>query len=201
MDTSTASAESAEQPRARSLNDRQLTTGRRLPRTPADTRRRSTRRSDLRPLVPGEGADDDPDLVDPRRVREEQQLRSSLPMPLWPKEHTYLPDSLIAPVRFSSWRSNATCISAECCSQLQPTHYRVTINNKPGWFAQCGFEALAIRWLLPGQQVRIDAPCLCCGDPISIVMQNEEISLVEPAEAVGYTMSEVGGDAASRPFR
>ena len=84
---------------------------------------------------------------------------------------------------------------------LQPTHYRVTIDNKPGWFAQCGFEAMAIRWLVPGQEVRIDAPCLCCGDPISVVMQDEEISLVEPAEAFGYTMSEVGGDAASRPFR
>ena len=84
---------------------------------------------------------------------------------------------------------------------LQPTHYSVSIEGKPGWYAQCGFEALAIRWLVPGKQVKIDAPCLCCGDPISVTMQDDEIDAVDPQEAVGYTSSLVGGDAASRPFR
>jgi hypothetical protein len=84
---------------------------------------------------------------------------------------------------------------------LQPTQYRVTIDGQQGWYAQCGFEALAIRWLVPGKEVRIEAPCLCCGDPVVVAMLDEEISLVEPAEAVGYTCSEIGGDADSRPFR
>ena len=84
---------------------------------------------------------------------------------------------------------------------MQPTHYRVAIDGDQRWFAQCGFEALAIRWLVPGQEVHIDAPCLCCGEPIAIVMSDEDIISIEPAEAVGYTSSEVGGDAATRPFR
>lgn len=84
---------------------------------------------------------------------------------------------------------------------MQPTQYRVSIDGAQRWYAQCGFEALAIRWLVPGQQVRIDAPCLCCGEPISVEMQDEELVSVQPAEAVGYTSEQVGGDAATRPFR
>ena len=84
---------------------------------------------------------------------------------------------------------------------LQPTHYRVTIDGQPGWYAQCGFEALAIRWLVPGKTVRIEAPCLSSGEPIVVEMRDEEISTVDPGEIVGYTSQEIGGDAASRPFR
>lgn len=84
---------------------------------------------------------------------------------------------------------------------LQPTQYRVSIDGRPGWYAQCGFEALAIRWLVPGRHVRIDAPCLCCGDAVVVEMSDDGISSVEPADTVGYTSSEVGGDASSRPFR
>ena len=84
---------------------------------------------------------------------------------------------------------------------IQPTQYRVSIDGEQRWFAQCGFEAMAIRWLVPGKQVRIDAPCLCCGDPITVEMRDEDITIIEPATAVGYTSSEVGGEASSRPFR
>ena len=83
---------------------------------------------------------------------------------------------------------------------LQPTQYLVSIEGEPGWYAQCGFEALAIRWLVPGRQVRIEAPCLCCGDPVAVTMQDDEFS-VDPADAVGYTSAQVGGSAESRPFR
>ena len=34
-----------------------------------------------------------------------------------------------------------------------------------------------------------------------VEMLDEEITTVGPAEAVGYTASEIGGDADSRPFR
>ncbi len=84
---------------------------------------------------------------------------------------------------------------------LQPTQYRVSIDGEQKWFAQCGLEALAIRWLVPGQTVRVDAPCLCCGEPMTIEMLDDNISSVTPAEMVGYTSGEVGGDPASRPFR
>jgi hypothetical protein len=84
---------------------------------------------------------------------------------------------------------------------LQPTQYRVTIDGERRWFAQCGFEALAVRWLVPGRDVRIDAPCLCCGEPIVVEMRDEDLVQLEPAEAVGYTSAEIGGDPGSRPFR
>ncbi len=84
---------------------------------------------------------------------------------------------------------------------LQPTQYRVTIDDEQGWYAQCGFEAMAIRWLVPGSTVRIDAPCLCCGEPMVIEMSDEELHLIDPSEAVGYTSAEVGGEASTRPFR
>lgn len=49
--------------------------------------------------------------------------------------------------------------------------------------------------------MRVEAPCLDCGEPMVIELRDEEIVLVEPATIVGYTRSPVGGDAASRPFR
>jgi hypothetical protein len=84
---------------------------------------------------------------------------------------------------------------------LQPTQYRVSIDGEQRWFAQCGFEALAVRWTVPGRHVRIDAPCLCCGEPIVVEMIDEDLVAVEPAGAVGYTSDQIGGAASSRPFR
>ena len=55
---------------------------------------------------------------------------------------------------------------------VQPTQYRVTSDGEQRWFAQCGFAAMAIRWLVPGSTVRIDAPCLCCGEPIVVEMRD-----------------------------
>jgi hypothetical protein len=77
----------------------------------------------------------------------------------------------------------------------------VAIDGQSDWFAQCGFEAMAIRWLVPGKHVRIESPDLSTGEPIVVEMQDEEISLIDPPEAVGYTSAAVGGDAATRPFR
>ena len=58
-----------------------------------------------------------------------------------------------------------------------------------------------MRWLFPGKAVRVDAPCPCCGEPLVVEMRDDQLLVVEPAEAVGYSHSAVGGDAASRPFR
>lgn len=58
-----------------------------------------------------------------------------------------------------------------------------------------------MRWLYPGSTVRMEAPCLDCGDPLVVEMRDDEILVVEPDTMVGYTRSPVGGDAASRPFR
>lgn len=41
-----------------------------------------------------------------------------------------------------------------------PTQYRISVEGQQRWFAQCGFEALAVCWLFPGKEVTIEAPCL-----------------------------------------
>lgn len=58
-----------------------------------------------------------------------------------------------------------------------------------------------MRWLFPGSLIRVEAPCLDCGEPVVIEMRDEEILSVEPPTIVGYTSSPVGGEASTRPFR
>jgi Alkylmercury lyase len=75
-----------------------------------------------------------------------------------------------------------------------PTQYRITVAGQQLWFAQCGFESLAITWMFPGQAVRIEAPCLDCGDPMALEMLDGRLLRIEPPEMVGhlnepYTMS------------
>jgi len=84
---------------------------------------------------------------------------------------------------------------------LQPTQYRVSVDGEQRWFAQCGFEALAIRWLFPGRSVVVEAPCLCCGEPMVVEMTDAGTPAIDPPEMIGYTSSEIGGDPATRPFR
>jgi len=59
-----------------------------------------------------------------------------------------------------------------------------------------------VRWLFPGKEVRIDAPCLDCGEPIVVRMRDEEILEVDPPETVGHTvtsfMKRDGGSSAYR---
>jgi hypothetical protein len=82
-----------------------------------------------------------------------------------------------------------------------PTQYRISVDGEQKWFAQCGFEALAVRWLFPGRTVRIDAPCLDCGEPLRLEMRDEQVLSVDPAGTIGYTYSQVGGPPANRPWR
>ena len=67
-----------------------------------------------------------------------------------------------------------------------PTQYRVTVRGEQKWFAQCGFEATAVTWLFPGQTVRVDAPCLDCGEPMTIEMRDGELTRVDPPGIVGH---------------
>jgi hypothetical protein len=45
---------------------------------------------------------------------------------------------------------------------------------------------LAVRWLFPGTEIRIDTNCLDCGQPIRIRMRDEEILEVNPSTTVGH---------------
>ena len=82
-----------------------------------------------------------------------------------------------------------------------PTQYRISIDGEQKWFAQCGFEALAIRWLFPGKTVRMDAPCLDCGQPMAIVMRDEQVLSVEPETIVGYSLTPIGVGGPGRAYR
>lgn len=67
-----------------------------------------------------------------------------------------------------------------------PTQYRITVAGEQKWFAQCGFESLAVTWLFPGQTVRIDAPCLDCGEPVTLEMQDGRFLRVDPPGVIGH---------------
>jgi hypothetical protein len=67
-----------------------------------------------------------------------------------------------------------------------PTQYRVTVRGEQRWFAQCGFEATSVTWLFPGETVRIDAPCLDCGDPVTLEMRDGAIQWIDPPGVVGH---------------
>ena len=45
---------------------------------------------------------------------------------------------------------------------------------------------LAVRWLFPGTEIRIDTRCLDCGEPILVRMRDEDILEVNPATTVGH---------------
>jgi len=45
---------------------------------------------------------------------------------------------------------------------------------------------LAVRWLFPGTELRIDTSCLDCGQPIGIRMRDEVILDVDPPTTVGH---------------
>jgi hypothetical protein len=49
--------------------------------------------------------------------------------------------------------------------------------------------------------VRIDAPCLDCGEPLVVEMRDEQTLSVEPDTMVGYTHSPIGGSREDIPFR
>jgi hypothetical protein len=50
-------------------------------------------------------------------------------------------------------------------------------------------EVLAVRWLFPGQEVRIETRCLDCGESIRVRTRDEEILEIYPESAVGYMPS------------
>jgi Alkylmercury lyase len=67
-----------------------------------------------------------------------------------------------------------------------PTQYLVSVDGARRWFGQCGLEALAISWLYPGREVRIEAACLDCGAPLSVRMRDGAIVEASPETIVGH---------------
>jgi hypothetical protein len=61
-----------------------------------------------------------------------------------------------------------------------PTQYLVSVDGQQRWYAQCGFESLAISWLFPGGEVSVDCPCLDCGEPINVRMRDGNVLVATP---------------------
>jgi hypothetical protein len=81
-----------------------------------------------------------------------------------------------------------------------PTQYRVSVRGEQKWFAQCAFEATSVTWLFPGETVRIDSPCLDCGDSVSVEMRNGQITWADPAAVVGHLNWGFGPSRGRPPF-
>jgi len=45
---------------------------------------------------------------------------------------------------------------------------------------------LAVRWLFPRTEIRIDTRCLDCGQPIVVRMRDDNILEVNPTTTVGH---------------
>src|ERR1700674_2059948 len=67
-----------------------------------------------------------------------------------------------------------------------PTLYQISIDGDARGYAQCGLEALAVSWLLPGHKVRIDPLCPDCGEPLSTTMRDGEMLSLEPPTTVAH---------------
>lgn len=99
------------------------------------------------------------------------------------------------------WLYPGTDLIASCAPfNNQPTQYRVSVDGTPGWFAQCGLEALAVTWVFPGKIVEIASPCLDCGEPLRIAVRDGVIERREPAELVSYVDLPLGQWAKDWPF-
>jgi hypothetical protein len=70
-----------------------------------------------------------------------------------------------------------------------PTHFRVSVDDRSGWYGLCGLEVLAARWLFPGQEVRVDSLCPDCGEAVTLRMRDDDLLIVDPPAAVGYMPS------------
>jgi len=81
-----------------------------------------------------------------------------------------------------------------------PTQYRVTVRGEQRRFAQCGFEATSVTWLFPGTTVRVEAPCLDCGQPMVLEMRDGELITIDPPGLVGHLNWGFGPSRGRPPF-
>jgi len=81
-----------------------------------------------------------------------------------------------------------------------PTQYRVTVRGEQKWFAQCGFEATSVTWLFPGTTVRVDAPCLDCGDSVRVEMRDGQLVTIDPPGIVGHLNYGFGPSRGRPPY-
>jgi hypothetical protein len=81
-----------------------------------------------------------------------------------------------------------------------PTQYRISVDGEQKWFAQCGLESLAMTWMFPGKRVKVNAPCLDCGEPIRVVILDGAIEKADPADIHFYVDLPIKKWYANLPF-
>src|SRR3990170_6652952 len=110
-------------------------------------------------------------VVETGRAPHYTDLAKHLDIPI---EHARRVPHDIMAAGYPGWMHPATDLIASWPPfNILPTQYRVSVDDKQNWTAQCGLESLAIRWMFPGRTVRIDAPCLHCGDDVAVEMRDE----------------------------
>lgn len=67
-----------------------------------------------------------------------------------------------------------------------PTHYLVSVDGQRKWFGQCGLEVNAIRWLFPGQEVKVEVRDLATAELITVRYKDDEILEITPETTVGH---------------
>jgi alkylmercury lyase-like protein len=105
----------------------------------------------------------------------------------WPTDHTRAVLHEVVGMGLPLWLHAGTDLIASFSpfSSL-PTLYRISIEGTPHGHAQCGLEALAVSWLFPGQEVRVDSMCPDCGEPIQLAMRDGELQFISPEALVAH---------------
>lgn len=67
-----------------------------------------------------------------------------------------------------------------------PTNHLVSIDDSQVGYAQCGLESLAVTWVVPDREVRVESFCLDCAETVTVVQQSGEVLTVDPPTAVGH---------------
>jgi len=81
-----------------------------------------------------------------------------------------------------------------------PTQYRISVGGEQRWFGQCGLESLAMTWMFPGKLVTVDAPCLDCGEPLSVDVLDGVIKRADPPDIAFYVDAPVKKWYGNLPF-
>lgn len=106
----------------------------------------------------------------------------------WPVDDARAVLHQVAGMGLSMWLHPGTDLIAACAPfSSVPTLYRISVDGASHGYAQCGLEALAVSWLFPHREVRIDALCPDCGDPISLAMREGRLLSISPERVVAHT--------------
>jgi len=106
----------------------------------------------------------------------------------WPADQARAVLHQVAETGPAMWLHPGTDLIASCApfSSL-PNLYRISVDGVPHGYAQCGLEVLAVSWLFPGHEVRIDSLCPDCGEAISLAMRDGELLSISPPSVVAHT--------------